>query len=55
MIFKLEESPITPEKVIVPIDGDGFAVYELLEKAGLHKNVRVACWDGYEDCIVFND
>lgn len=53
MIFKLEESPLTQEKAILPLDEDGFAVYDLLKQADLHKNVRVACWNNYEDCVVF--
>lgn len=55
MVFSAERSPITQELAFIPIDSDGFALYELLKKAGLHKNIRVACWDNYEDCIVFND
>ena len=34
-------------------ENDAWAAYTLLENASLHKNVRVGCFDGYENCIVF--
>lgn len=60
MIYEIVSTPISHyegevifKDVEAGFDNCAWGMYNMLEKANLHKNVRVGCFDGYENCIVF--
>lgn len=62
MIFDIE----THDSMNEPLEGnavafvqvqwfaDAWDLYHMLEAADLHKNVGIGCYNGYENCVIFN-